>query len=154
MTKEQTMQTNAARGAAIRATMHAFDEAITNCPPEPPAILTGLRVNGERLAAMLVRMVADQANGDPEGLKTRLAAAMNVQPETLDALLAGKIDFPRREWLDAAALVLGVSPVDLYQASDVDTAAYRQPAVQANARQEYGYVEPPRFLTAPPTRAR
>jgi hypothetical protein len=50
MTKEQTMQTNAARGAALRATMQAFETSTTQLitsapqcladePPEPPSVL-------------------------------------------------------------------------------------------------------------------
>lgn len=124
--------------------------------PEPPKFLTGppilggVRLNGGKLAAILSQMIADQADGDAEGLKARIAAAAGMDASTLASLLEGKIDFPKRSWVESIASTLGVSAYSLFQRSDAEVSAYRPLPVMANVRaQDSGVPDPPKFLTRP-----
>jgi hypothetical protein len=109
-------------------------------PAPPPIVLRSFCVNGAKLGAKLTKMIADQANGNPDGLKARLATAMGIEPDTLASLMAGKMDYPHRSWLQAAAGVLGVSLGDLLDAD--------QPATMLTTNGD-GVPKPPKFLTRP-----
>jgi hypothetical protein len=96
------------------------------------------RANGRNLASLVNKILDDQvkATGTTvEKLKQRVVEQSGVDKTTLEALLAGKIDFPRRHWLVSIAEALDVDVFQLFSAAGWDAEEWQRPATNAAAVQ-------------------